>query len=179
MPLPDDETLERLADLARSGVPVIDDFCLACRGWVEATTARVCRTLPALQEGEVSHLLWLDVLEAAERFDPDRPAASVGWLRRKARVLKAEAVRAEIGRSGTRRVMSVPLEWFLSLPVEHLWSPPDLLIETEEQARVDSLLDRLPARVAARVRDAMDSGRRVGVSDAEQVLSILDEAVAS
>lgn len=119
--------------------------------------------------------MWMAVLDAAVAFDPDHPRRFQTRLRHRLRVLRADAVRSEIGRTGKHRIMSVPIEWLMPLPVEHLFTPADPLVAEEDQQRVEALLDRLPPALAGRTREAMAAASKLPAADAALAAAILGE----
>ncbi|MDA8358527.1 MAG: hypothetical protein M0Z95_20060 [Actinomycetota bacterium] len=167
------DVLAPLCRRALEGEDVDNDLCLALRPWVESQARRIASSLPALCVDEVGHLIWMAVLGSLENLDFADPQSWPAHLRKRVRVVRAEAVRAEIGRTGKRRMMSVPIEWFLYLPVDRLFSPIDPLVESDEEERIEAMLDQLPPDLASATRHAVETGTPLSQSDARRVAQLL------
>lgn len=168
-----DEVLVPLVARAAQGEEIANDLCRALRPWVESQSRRIVSSLPTLCVDEVGHLIWMAVLESLEDLDHANPGTWPSHLRKRVRVVRAEAVRAEIGRTGKRRMMSVPIEWFLYLPVDRLFSPSDIVIDAEEEERIESMLDQLPPDLASATRQAVETGTPLSRSNALRVARLL------
>jgi len=171
---------EVLAGLAADGEqPGLEQVCGLFAPWVKAMSSKIVSTLPALDADEVGHLLWMAVLDEARWFDPADPGRICGRLVARLKTIRAEAVRAEIGRTGKLRAMTVPLEWLLELPASSLIDRSEPFLDSDAQERVDAMLDRLPADLAGRCREAMASERQMTRSDAARAASLLGFASSS
>jgi hypothetical protein len=70
-------------------------------------------------------------------------------------------------------MMSVPIEWFLYLPVDHLFHPSDPVVDAEDEERIEAMLDQLPHDLASATRQAVSSGVPLSSTNAQRVARLL------